>query len=32
MPDRYPVVDGYPPLIYKTQFVPPTNMMASPKP
>jgi arylsulfatase len=32
LPDRYPVEDGYPPLIYKTQFIPPTNMMAAPKP
>jgi arylsulfatase len=32
MPDRYPVVDGYPPLIYKRQFIPPTNMLADPKP
>jgi arylsulfatase len=32
LPDRYPVEDGYPPLIYKTQFIPPTNLMAAPKP
>jgi hypothetical protein len=25
-------VDGYPPLIYKRQFIPPTNMLADPKP
>ena len=31
LPDRYPVEAGYPPLIYKRQFVPPTNMMANPK-
>jgi arylsulfatase len=32
MPDRYPVQEGFPPLIYKRQFVPPTNMLADPKP
>ena len=32
MPDRYPVEEGFPPLIYKRQFIPPTNMMANPKP
>jgi arylsulfatase len=32
LPDRYPVVDGYPPLLYQKQFVPPADMMASPKP
>jgi arylsulfatase len=32
MPDRYPVVDGFPPLIYKRQFIPPANMLAEPKP
>jgi len=32
MPDRYPVVDGYPPLLYQKQFVPPPDMMANPKP
>jgi arylsulfatase A-like enzyme len=32
MPDRYPVEDGFPPLIYKKQFNPPANMMADPKP
>ena len=32
LPDRYPVEDGFPPLIYKRQFIPPTNMMADPKP
>jgi arylsulfatase len=31
MPDRYPVEAGYPPLIYKKQFVPPADMMADPK-
>jgi arylsulfatase A-like enzyme len=32
LPDRYPVEDGFPPLIYKRQFIPPTNMLADPKP
>jgi arylsulfatase len=32
LPDRYPVVDGYPPLLYQKQYVPPANMMADPKP
>jgi arylsulfatase A-like enzyme len=32
LPDRYPVVDGYPPLLYQKQFVPPPNMLADPKP
>jgi arylsulfatase len=32
MPDRFPVEDGFPPLIYKRQFIPPTNMLADPKP
>jgi len=32
LPDRYPVEEGFPPLIYKRQFIPPTNMMADPKP
>jgi arylsulfatase A-like enzyme len=27
LPDRYPVENGYPPLIYKRQFMPPTSMM-----
>ncbi|MCG3204571.1 MAG: Arylsulfatase [Elusimicrobia bacterium] len=31
LPDRYPVESGYPPLIYKKQFVPPSDMMADPK-
>jgi arylsulfatase len=31
MPDRYPVEAGYPPLIYKKQFVPPADMMSDPK-
>jgi arylsulfatase A-like enzyme len=32
MPQRVPVEAGFPPLIYKKQFIPPTNMMADPKP
>jgi arylsulfatase len=32
LPDRYPVVDGFPPLIYQKQFIPPPNMLADPKP
>jgi arylsulfatase A-like enzyme len=32
LPERYPVEDSFPPLIYKTQYIPPTNMMADPKP
>jgi arylsulfatase len=32
LPDRYPVEEGFPPLIYKRQFIPPTNMLANPKP
>jgi arylsulfatase A-like enzyme len=32
LPDRYPVEDGFPPLIYKRQFIPPTNLLADPKP
>jgi arylsulfatase A-like enzyme len=32
LPDRYPVVDGYPPALYQKQFVPPADMMADPKP
>jgi len=32
LPDRYPVEAGYPPLLYKRQFVPPKDMMADPKP
>lgn len=32
LPDRYPVEPGYPPLIYKRQFIPPTNLLAEPKP
>jgi len=32
LPDRYPVEAGYPPLIYKRLFIPPTNMLADPKP
>jgi arylsulfatase A-like enzyme len=32
LPPRVPVDPGYPPLIYKRQFVPPKEMMADPKP
>lgn len=32
LPPRVPVDDGYPPLIYKKQFVPPQDMLADPKP
>ena len=32
MPQRVPVDPGFPPLIYKRQFVPPKDMMADPKP
>jgi arylsulfatase len=32
LPDRYPVEEGFPPLMYKRQFIPPKNMMADPKP
>ncbi len=32
LPERFPVESGYPPLIYKKQFVPPAGMMADPKP
>jgi arylsulfatase len=32
LPDRYPVVDGFPPLVYQKQFIPPKDMMADPKP
>jgi arylsulfatase A-like enzyme len=32
LPDRYPVEEGFPPLIYKRQFIPPTNLLADPKP
>jgi arylsulfatase len=32
MPQRVPVEAGFPPLIYKEQFIPPTDMMADPKP
>ena len=31
LPMRVPVESGYPPLIYKRQFVPPKEMMADPK-
>jgi arylsulfatase A-like enzyme len=32
LPPRTPVDPGYPPLIYKRQFVPPKDMVAEPKP
>ena len=32
LPPRVPDDPGYPPLIYKQQFVPPTDMLADPKP
>jgi len=31
LPQRVPDDPGYPPLIYKRQFVPPADMMADPK-
>ncbi len=32
LPPRVPVDTGYPPMIYKGQFVPPADMLAEPKP
>jgi len=32
LPERTPVDEGYPPLVYKRQFVPPKDMLADPKP
>ena len=32
LPERVPVDEGFPPLIYQRQFVPPKDMMAEPKP
>ena len=32
LPMRVPDESGYPPLIYKRQFVPPKDMVADPKP
>ena len=32
LPERVPVEAGFPPLIYKRQFVPPADMLADPKP
>jgi arylsulfatase len=32
LPQRVPVDAGFPPLIYKRQFVPPKDMLADPKP
>jgi len=31
LPRRVPVQDGYPPLNYIRQFIPPADMMAEPK-
>ena len=31
MPERFPVEAGYPPLLYKKQFIPPKDLMAEPK-
>ncbi len=31
MPERYPVVPGFPPLISQKQFIPPADMLAEPK-
>ena len=31
MPEHFPVEAGYPPILYKKQYVPPTDMMAKPK-
>ena len=32
LPKRVPDDPGFPPLIYKRQFVPPKDMLADPKP
>jgi arylsulfatase len=32
LPTRVPVEEGFPPLIYQRQFVPPKDMLAEPKP
>jgi arylsulfatase len=32
MPERFPIEAGYPPLVYKRQFVPPVELIADPKP
>jgi arylsulfatase A-like enzyme len=32
LPMRVPVEEGYPPLLYKRQFVPPADQLAEPKP
>jgi arylsulfatase len=32
LPMRVPDDSGYPPLLYKRQFVPPKDMVADPKP
>lgn len=31
LPKRFPVQDGYPPLLTIKQFIPPADMMAEPK-
>ena len=31
LPERFPVEEGYPPLVNKRQYIPPQDMMASPK-
>ena len=31
LPPRFPVEAGYPPLLYKKQFIPPKDMLAEPK-
>jgi arylsulfatase len=31
LPERYPVEEGYPPLVNKKQYTPPADMMANPK-
>jgi arylsulfatase len=31
LPERFPIEAGYPPLLYKKQFIPPKEMMAAPK-
>ena len=31
LPARVPVLDGYPPVNYIKQFIPPQDMMAEPK-
>ena len=31
MPKRFPIEKGYPPLLYKKQFIPPKDMIVEPK-